>query len=1077
MKTIFKLDLNGDYVISIAYQLNEQFTLSLSVRNNANIEFLKTINKQFELHINDNKFIFHEIKSTNNDNYVFQQDFSRVSLASPFHIKIYINEKLVFYRIINHGSTKDVVSNPFSVSQTRLLAIRYFRDHAIRPPKIAKKNLLLTDLHTHYDAVLLPSELLAIALKNNLLIQTNALKSILSGKKLSIPEFKDKTIAFPDLKEKHPSIYRYFSHSLSIPSGKIIPFGELEEIYACRDILTDSLILFSDILIKIAEKCKAQGIRYIELSLNNILKDDWLTTAEKTIQTIQKTYNVTVRFLAAIYNYNEDSQIRADIKRIQQKSFSPYIVGVDFSGHEQYNFYEKNIIIYMEFLAEWISKYNPGFIMRVHAGENSLHIENIATVLQIAKKFRIYIRIGHAIYGWNDFNLALSKKLRDYVIIELNPDSNLALNNIHKFAQLPIKQFSQNKIPFVLGTDGAGFYRTDSKQTLISAEEGGATDETIQLVNETEMRYINFQKKQFTRKLQQFILRERLAKIICLEPNQIYPLHHDVSIKTQTNIFLPQEQNKKPIYLVSNVRIAAVNFSRLYLEKIIYTLYQLVFIIDPNKAYFLVNSAKAELTTILKFIIELYNSHTTGPKHEIVYAVTTEQKSIGINKKLVISHSLTDFPMKIIQFLKEMNGTMFIFSGDAITNDIILHALNSAMLFFVLTEGTIQGAYKTASQFRNIHFNQILKIFYEQYYSLLQSAYHSSISLPHPLFTKSLIAKMLIEYGDQDYRTLDGWRSRQELWRLADQAIEPTKNLLVEMGYPNVSSQVEETKTLCGHLLYNSAEWHYKKGHYDLAKQMLIDAEKVCQTITESQSILALIADIYMAYGRLYTWQANTYRECIAYLGKAYIIMQAIYGKNAEKTLRALGAMAVGHNKFGKPEQAIKIFQSLLSNPELIKNDWQQAGYNSNLAEIFLKQNQFEKVDFHAQQAGKVYSHHNHPQKYCFFNTLGFAYLKEKNSKKSQEYFQLTTKDYEDNPTNSSAFPIHIAEAYYGLMLINTYHTRHVIIARKNLNQCRDIIKENKLDISTHRNFVNFQNDEDLLKELYEKKLSYRSHL
>lgn len=1073
MKTIFKLDWNGDYIISITYQLlDEQVDITLSVKNNANIEFLKTISKQFELHINDNKFTLDEIKLTHNDNPIFQQIFSNVLLASPFHIKTYITEKLVFYRIINNEAVKDIINNPFSVSQTRLLAIRYFRDHPIKPPIIAKRNILLTDLHTHYDAVLLPSELLAVALKNNVLIQTNALKSILSASKLIIPEFKDKTIALPDLKEYHPKIYRYFSHNLSIPSGKIIPFGELEEIYACRDILTDNLILFPDILVKIAERCERQGIRYIELSLNNILKDDWLKTVEQTIQTIQKRHKVTIRFLAAIYNYNEDSQIRADIKSIQQKSFSPYLVGVDFSGHEQYNFYEKNIINYMELLAEWISKYNPGFVMRVHAGETSLHLENIPTILHIAKKFKIHIRIGHAIYGWNEFNLALSKKLQDHIIIELNPDSNLALNNIHEFGQLPIKQFSKMKIPFVFGTDGAGFYQTDSKQTLISAEEGGATDEIIQFVNETEQRYIHFQKKQFTRKSQLFILRERLAKIVCLQPEQIYPLHHDISVKTNTNTTLFAKENKKPIYLVSNVRIAAANFSRPYLEQIILTLYQLTSIIDPNKAYFLVNSAKAELTTILNCIVELYNSHTTGPKHEIVYAVTTEQKMIGTHKRLVISHSLTDFPMKMIQFLQERNGMMLIFSGDAITNDIILHALNSAMIFFVLSEGTIHGAYKSASQFRNIHFNQILKIFYERYYSLLQPGHSSTLS-PHPLFTKSLIGKMLIEYGDQDYRTLEGWRSRQELWRLADQAVEPAKQLLTEIGFPNVSSQVEETKILCAHLLYNSGEWHYKKGHYDIAKQMLIDAEKVCQTITESKTILALIADIYMAYGRLYTWQANTYRECIAYLGKAYIIMQVVHGKNAEKTLRALGAMAVGYNKFGKPEKAIKIFQSLLSNPELIKNDWQEAGYNSNLAEIFLAQNQSEKVDFHAQQAGKVYSHHHHPQKYCFFNTLGFGYLKAKDSKKSQDYFQLTTNDYEDNPTNSSAFPIHIAEAYYGLMLINT-HTNRAPSAWKNLNQCLDIIKEKKLDIVGHRNFVNFQTDADLVKELH---ASLTSHL
>ncbi len=1047
MKTIFKLDHNGDYLLHINYSLQNQLEFNFTYKNSANPEFCKKIIQSTDIHVNNNQFEF--------DSKNLYQVKPTILLESPYHIKIYIAEQLVFYRVIKSNSDfNDQISLPFSISETRLIAMDYFHGNPIIPFTRNKQYTLLTDLHTHFDAVLLPYELLNIALKKNLVIDTDALKTVLADKGISA-DFKETTIELSQFKDIYPNAYRFIADKLSISSGRIIPFGELEEIYACRDLITDHIILFAEILKKIGRSCREQGIQYIELSMNNILKDDWLAIASQTVEEIQKKYQVTIRFLAAIYNYNTDPQICDDLKRIQEKSFSPYIVGLDFSGHEQYNFYERNIIRYMEYIAEWISKYNPTFVMRVHAGENSLHLENISTILEIAQKYPVFMRIGHGIYGWNSFNFSLFNKLKNRVIIELNPDSNLALNNIQNFNQLPIKQLTQYQIPVVFGTDGSGFYRTNSKQTVISAFQGGATEETLELVNTTERIYIQFQKKQYRIKSQQMIIRKKLFKLFPFKQIHLWENLDKKSAEKISLISLTDIATRKPIYLVSNVRISSANLTRFYLMKLIQAITNLVISIDPSKAFFLVNSAKTELTTILKFIVNMYNSENKGQHHDIICAITREQKSFNPFTKISISDSLTDFPKKIIQYLQKNNGCMFVFSGDAVTNDIILQALNSETLFYLFSDGTIIDAYKQAAYSHNITVDQMLTVISKDYSELIRESKQLTFLPLTPIFCNTLIAKTLIEYGDQDYRTLKEWRARQELWKLADLAIEPGKHTLQEMGFPHISGQSEEIRILCAQLLHNSAEWHYKKGHYDEAHKILLNAEEICHNLKESQLVLGLIADIYMAYGRLFTWQSNTYQKCVSYLAKAHLIMKAIYGVNAEKTLRAFGAIAVGHNKFGNPKKAIEIFHTLLENLELIKNDWQEAGYNANLAEIYFEQKNFTKVEHHAKQAERVYSYHNHPQKYCFFNTLGFSYLKANNGPKSGEYFNHARKDYESNPDNSSIFPINVAEAYYGLMLVNSKFQNNKA-AFLNLKKCVRVIEDKKLDIKGHRNFVNF---------------------
>jgi adenosine deaminase len=307
------------------------------------------------------------------------------------------------------------------------------------------------------------------------------------------------------LKEFSEEMLKNLILKLEIPSSQQVTFNDLEIIYDLRDHITGNITLFPIILESIAIQYKRQEIRYAELSLNNILDPTWLKVVHEFLPKIEETVGVKLRFLAAIYNYSPKEKINKDIKILKYLYKSPYIVGVDFAGHETMSI--DNIYPYIEDLAKWASETDKDFIIRVHAGETKQHEPNVKKVLLIAKQYKTKIRIGHAIYNIDEETLRYAQDLgqEELLTIELNPDSNIALNNICSESFLPILKFLEMNIPFVLGTDGGGIYATTPYQllrNLISSITGKALIERILIIiHKTEKKYLEDQEKIFSRKI------------------------------------------------------------------------------------------------------------------------------------------------------------------------------------------------------------------------------------------------------------------------------------------------------------------------------------------------------------------------------------------------------------------------------------------------------------------------------------------------------------------------------------------------------------------------------------------------
>ena len=80
------------------------------------------------------------------------------------------------------------------------------------------------------------------------------------------------------------------------------------------------------------------------------------------------------------------------------------------------------------------------------------------------------LRLGHAVYGSDGETIALAsaKMASGGIIIESNPESNIALSHISHRAELAaITRYATNGIPVVIGSDGPGMYSTGGKSLAI----------------------------------------------------------------------------------------------------------------------------------------------------------------------------------------------------------------------------------------------------------------------------------------------------------------------------------------------------------------------------------------------------------------------------------------------------------------------------------------------------------------------------------------------------------------------------------------------------------------------------------
>lgn len=235
--------------------------------------------------------------------------------------------------------------------------------------------------------------------------------------------------------------------------------------------------VLEDNLRAVAAEYAEQGINYAEISYVGLDNPALLETLHRLVPEIEAETGVKLRFMVGIPRDWPIETIQNTLTKTRALAKSPYITGVDFLGYEVNK--TDRFTDVLEDFAKWANENAHGFTIRAHAGENDKNPENIKQLLLLMKKYQnLRTRIGHGLYGLDADTLALAKEMdtdpeNPRLVIEYNPSSNIALNNIDTPEQVPYNIALEHNLPFVIGSDSSGIYQTTAAQLGLAAMYGG----------------------------------------------------------------------------------------------------------------------------------------------------------------------------------------------------------------------------------------------------------------------------------------------------------------------------------------------------------------------------------------------------------------------------------------------------------------------------------------------------------------------------------------------------------------------------------------------------------------------------
>lgn len=318
--------------------------------------------------------------------------------------------------------------------------------------------------------------------------------------------------------------------------------------------------LRQDKLLWIAREYKKQGIKYVEITDTELVKIGnapikCLQEIHEVMPKIEQETEVAIRFLAAIRRIpltiikdqiTSKTYLRENLDVLKSIAKSPYVVGCDFVGEEINDISELKPVI--KEIVEYVTSKDKGFTIRIHAGENDSLRDNVLKSIQCVKesvpegKQIPIVRIGHGLYTPN-LNSEKGKELIEEIktagaILEFQITSNVRLNNLNSIDRHPLKKYLDNGIKCVQGTDGCGFYGTDTiEEQLALSNFLGLSETDLEKIVKVEDYVIEDRKKYFKQKQKKFekFLRGRTIEEAILE--------------------LEEENSKKSKKLTTNLRI------------------------------------------------------------------------------------------------------------------------------------------------------------------------------------------------------------------------------------------------------------------------------------------------------------------------------------------------------------------------------------------------------------------------------------------------------------------------------------------------------------------------------------------
>ena len=316
---------------------------------------------------------------------------------------------------------------------------------------------------------------------------------------LTIP--KDGQAVFADLEKVY--LYRYvFTKGIpaedrlagintdAVPDRDVRAYADRMQQDRSGDLYRNNS-LYQDLLLWIAREYRKRGIEYAEISdtalLNRVEAPARLRQIHEVMPAVTRETGVLLRFLAGIRRIpltivrdrvTPNDYLADNLRTLRAVASDPYVAGSDILGEEINDILElKNLIRELtEIAAE-----HPGFVIRIHAGENDGLRDNVANSIRcVTDALRPGqpmppLRIGHGLYT-RELGSARGRKLleemkRCGVVLEFQITSNVRLNNLSRLEHHPLRQYLKAGVRCVQGTDGGALYGTNSIDEELSLEK------------------------------------------------------------------------------------------------------------------------------------------------------------------------------------------------------------------------------------------------------------------------------------------------------------------------------------------------------------------------------------------------------------------------------------------------------------------------------------------------------------------------------------------------------------------------------------------------------------------------------
>jgi adenosine deaminase len=619
------------------------------------------------------------------------------------------------YRVTSRGVEYAEVFQKLTVFETRMLANEKLHRWLPYPRQKLRPPELRTDLHTHSSGQVSSEGLMSIAIDKKVPYPVRLLKAldieysseeVVTTKRFFYPPMDGPNIgSIPNEEEAVPidtlstKGKKLLAASMSIPADRQVTFGDLEtSVYRFRTPITKSPLIAFELLRKYAEEYAQQGVQYAEITATSsgLLEPDYIEMLHERLPALEAETAVKLRFLAGLPRNLPREMLEFEIEKLKVMGLSPYIVGVDFLGFEDNKINE--LEPHIAAISSWANKHDPEFTLRIHAGENRKNLTNVKESLRLAQKYKMRVRIGHAAHGLDEDALSVAEELAKdgLVVIEFNPDSNLALNNIDTAEELEMVTCLNRAIPFVICSDGAGLFQTDLWQLDDTASFAGLKERHLETIVEHENEHIALEDARFLRKLTNLpedyldSIRQKRTSLSLPPMKQnkqrdsaaeLFEKHlATLGISHSTESLLQITRDKKPVLILgaSGSRWWE-KISRLHQSVIRDLLKELVNALDQQNSYLLVGRPKnAGITTVLSnAVIERNKRHSEKEALALVSATvqadrTTQSFTPGISHVLPLEGGLFTVPHQLVSYVAEREGIIIFIGGGTFVRDAIL---------------------------------------------------------------------------------------------------------------------------------------------------------------------------------------------------------------------------------------------------------------------------------------------------------------------------------------------------------------------------------------------------------------------